>query len=232
MGATVQLLSDVGSGVPDLLVGYNGINYLIEVKNEKTSYGKSGLNNLQESWHDKWKGQVMTVSTIDEALTIFKTNNNLQVMANKAILVGNVGGDPELRETASGTPVVNLSLATTERWKDSDGNRQERTEWHRLFMFGKRAEVIAEYVKKGDRLFVEGSIRYNSYEQDGETKYSTSIEITNFEFLSNNNDGQTNDNSPAKSVKSAAGGKTSGGAKGRGRAAKSQADSEGDDLPF
>lgn len=74
-GATVQLLSNVGGGVPDLLVGYKGTNYLFEVKNITTSYGKTGLNNIQKEWHVNWSGQVNVVTTIDEALTILLTNN-------------------------------------------------------------------------------------------------------------------------------------------------------------
>ena len=70
MGATVQYLSNVGGGVPDLLVGYKGLNYLFEVKNLTTSYGKKGLNELQIQWHVNWSGQVATISNIDEALTI------------------------------------------------------------------------------------------------------------------------------------------------------------------
>lgn len=76
IGATVQLLSNVGAGVPDLLVGYEGINYLIEIKNTNTSYGKSGLNDIQTEWHNNWKGQVIIVSTVDEALTIFQTEDS------------------------------------------------------------------------------------------------------------------------------------------------------------
>lgn len=79
LGASVELLSNVGKGVPDLLVGYEGMNILLEVKNVKTSYGKKGLNELQDDWHLKWNGQVATVTTIDEALTtinkILKTYN-------------------------------------------------------------------------------------------------------------------------------------------------------------
>lgn len=156
-------------------------------------------------------------------------------MVNNVILVGNVGGDPELRSTSGGTSVVNLSLATTERWKDSDGNKQERTEWHRLFMFGKRAEAIAEYVKRGDRLYVEGSIRYNSYEDaEGITKYTTSIEINNFQFLSSNNDAATTNSAPQESRKATRGKPTPGGAKGGRPVSKSkkEANTGDDDLPL
>ena len=78
---------------------------------------------------------------------------------NKVILVGSVGKDPEIRHSQSGSAVASISLATNESWKDKNGDKQERTEWHRLQFFGKLAEIVGEYVKKGQQLYVEGSLR-------------------------------------------------------------------------
>jgi single-strand DNA-binding protein len=100
------------------------------------------------------------------------------VSLNKAMLIGNVGRDPEVRSTASGNKVANLSLATTEAWKDRDGERQERTEWHRVTVFGKLAEVVERWVRKGQMLYVEGQIRTRKYnDRDGVERYSTEIVV-------------------------------------------------------
>lgn len=95
---------------------------------------------------------------------------------NKVILVGNLGADPEMRYLPSGETVVNLRLATTDTWKDKDGNKQEATEWHRVSFFGRQAEVCGQYLKKGSQIYVEGSIRTRKYtDKDGVEKYATEI---------------------------------------------------------
>jgi single-strand DNA-binding protein len=98
---------------------------------------------------------------------------------NKAMLIGNLGSDPEIRTTGSGSRVANFSLATSRRWNDRNGQQQEKTEWHRVVAWDKPfnlVDVIEKYVKKGDRLYVEGEIEYRSYEdKDGVTKYITEI---------------------------------------------------------
>lgn len=106
-------------------------------------------------------------------------------MVNKAILLGNVGRDPELRSLQSGGAVVNFSLATSRRWKDKDGERQEQTEWHQIVAFGRTAEVIAQYVVKGSKLYVEGRIQTRSWDdkQSGEKKYRTEIVADFAQFL-------------------------------------------------
>ncbi len=106
-------------------------------------------------------------------------------MINKVILVGNLGRDPEIRSTASGKPVANLSLATNRRWKDRDGNRQEHTEWHRIVVFGRQAEIAGEFLSRGRQIYVEGRIQTRSWEdgQTGETKYSTEVVCENFQML-------------------------------------------------
>ncbi len=106
-------------------------------------------------------------------------------MVNKVILVGNLGRDPEIRSTTSGKPVANLSLATNRRWKDRGGNRQEHTEWHRIVVFGRQAEVAGQYLSRGRQIYVEGRIQTRSWEdgQTGETKYSTEVVCENFQML-------------------------------------------------
>ncbi len=106
-------------------------------------------------------------------------------MVNKVILVGNLGRDPEIRSTTSGTPVANLSIATNRKWKDRDGNRQEQTEWHRVVVFGRQAEVAGQYLSRGRQIYLEGRLQTRSWEdrQTGETKYSTEIVCENFQML-------------------------------------------------
>jgi single-strand DNA-binding protein len=95
---------------------------------------------------------------------------------NKVILIGNVGETPDVRYFPDGTPVVTLSLATTEKWKDKKTNEQrERTEWHRVVLRGRTAEIAGEYVGKGKELYIEGKNRTRSYEKDGVTRYVTEV---------------------------------------------------------
>ena len=104
---------------------------------------------------------------------------------NKILLIGNVGQDPELRYTDSGTACCNVSLATTEYWKDASGEKKERTDWHSLVFWGKNAETAGEYIKKGIKLFIEGTIQYRTWEDhEGNKKYKTDIKVLNFQFLS------------------------------------------------
>jgi len=103
---------------------------------------------------------------------------------NKVILLGNIGKDPEVRETKSGK-VVNLVLATSERYTDKSGQKQENTEWHNLVVFGKLADVVTKYVKKGDKLYVEGSITTRKWEdKEGNTRYNTDIKVRDLTMLS------------------------------------------------
>ena len=94
---------------------------------------------------------------------------------NKVILVGNLGNDPDMKHTSSGMAIATLSVATTSVRKDKEGNQQEKTEWHRVKLFGKTAEVAAEYLKKGRQVYIEGRIEYGSYEKDGAKVYTTDI---------------------------------------------------------
>jgi len=106
---------------------------------------------------------------------------------NKVILVGNVGNDPECREGGSGA-IANLSVATSDTWKDKNtGERQERTEWHRIVFFNRLAEVVRDYVKKGTKVYLEGRLQTRSYEQDGVQKYSTEIVANEMQMLDSKN---------------------------------------------
>jgi single-strand DNA-binding protein len=95
---------------------------------------------------------------------------------NKAILIGNLGGDPELRSTPSGTPVATFTLATNESWNDRDGQRQERTEWHRIVAWGKLAEICGQYLRKGRQVYIEGRLTTRSWEdRQGNQRKTTEI---------------------------------------------------------
>ncbi len=113
-------------------------------------------------------------------------------MVNKVILVGNLGRDPEIRATASGVPVANLSLATNRRWNDRDGNPQEQTEWHRVVVFGRQAEVAGQYLSRGRQIYVEGRIQTRSWEdrETGEKKYMTEVVCEVFKMLGRRGDGE------------------------------------------
>ena len=103
---------------------------------------------------------------------------------NKVILVGNLGNDPEVKYTQGGMAITTLSLATTSVRKDKDGNQQERTEWHRVKLFGKLGEIAGEYLKKGRQVYIEGSIRYDKFTgADGVEKYFTDIVADEMQML-------------------------------------------------
>ena len=104
-------------------------------------------------------------------------------MVNKVQLLGNIGKDPEVRETKAGN-VANMVIATSERYTDKSGQKQEKTEWHNLVVFGKLADVVAKYVKKGDKLYVEGSITTRKWEdKEGNTRYNTEIKVRDLTML-------------------------------------------------
>lgn len=98
---------------------------------------------------------------------------------NKVILIGNLGRDPEIRYTASGGAIANITLATSETWKDKNtGEQQERTEWHRVVFFGKLAEIVGEYLKKGSKVYVEGRLQTRKWQgQDGQDRYTTEVVV-------------------------------------------------------
>lgn len=144
---------------------------------------------------------------------------------NKVILVGNLGRDPEVKYTPSGDAVCNLSIATTDNWRDkATGEKKENVEWHRVSFFGKTAEVCGQYLKKGSQIYVEGSIRTRKYtDKDGQEKYSTEIRGDSMQMLGGKQDGQqqergASDNSPRRQEPASK--------------PKPSFDDLGDDIPF
>lgn len=110
---------------------------------------------------------------------------------NKVIIVGNLGADPETRYTGSGTAITSLRIATSEQWTDKQsGEKQERTEWHRVKLFGKLAEIAGEYLKKGRQVYIEGSLRTDKYtDKDGVERYSTDIIANEMQMLGGGGEG-------------------------------------------
>lgn len=112
---------------------------------------------------------------------------------NKVILVGNVGNDPEFRVMPNGNGVANVSLATSETWKDKNtGDQQEKTEWHRVIFFNRLAEIVEQYVKKGTKLYIEGRLQTRSWEQDGVKRYTTEIVASEMQMLDSRGGGGGN----------------------------------------
>ncbi len=106
-------------------------------------------------------------------------------MVNKVMLLGYVGRDPEVRSTPTGQPVASFSMATSRRWKDKSGQRQEQTEWHNIVVWGKQAEIAGQYLTKGKQIYLEGRLQTRSWEdrQSGEKRYRTEIVCDNFQML-------------------------------------------------
>jgi single-strand DNA-binding protein len=104
---------------------------------------------------------------------------------NKVILIGNLGADPEVRYTAGGAAVANVNLATTDSWRDKEsGEQQERTEWHRIVFFGRLAEIVGEYLKKGSQIYVEGRLQTRKWQdRDGNDRYTTEIVASEMQML-------------------------------------------------
>jgi single-strand DNA-binding protein len=130
---------------------------------------------------------------------------------NKCILVGQLGADPTVRYNQSGSAQTTISLATSESWKDKDGNMQERTEWHRVKFFGRLAEIAGEYLRKGRQVYIEGSLRTEKYTNaDGVEKYSTDIIAAEMQMLgSTQNSEQGGDSAQGRHAASPSGGRTS-----------------------
>ena len=158
---------------------------------------------------------------------------------NKVILLGNLGADPETRYTASGSAVTNIRMATTDSWRDKQsGERQERTEWHRVVFFGRLAEIAAEYLRKGSQCYVEGQIRTNKWQgQDGQDRYSTEIVASDMQMLGSRGSGGGG-TPPSRRREEDSGSAWPGGGQQRGSAPPAPASSSGppddfdDDIPF
>lgn len=120
------------------------------------------------------------------ALPIESDHKNQQTMKNKVQLIGNLGGDPELKEVGNGQHMLRLSLATNERFKAADGTWKDNTQWHPVVAWGKQAERLSTLVRKGSGLVVEGRLVHRSYEtKAGEKRYSTEVVLTEFHLLAN-----------------------------------------------
>jgi single-strand DNA-binding protein len=158
---------------------------------------------------------------------------------NKVILVGNLGADPETRAMPSGTTVANIRIATSESWKDKQtGEQQERTEWHRVALFGRLGEIAAEYLRKGSQVYIEGSLRTRKWQdKEGKDRYSTEIVANDMQMLGSRGGGGGSEGA------SRGGGRDSGGAPPRdqsdyGESTGAQAGPSGgkddfdDDIPF
>lgn len=114
---------------------------------------------------------------------------------NKVILVGRVGQDPEIRHAANGNAIANFSVATSEQWKDRNtGEKQERTEWHNVVIFGKLAEIAGQYLKKGSQVYLEGKLQTEKYNKDGVDRYSTKIVVSQMQMLGGGNAQQPTQN--------------------------------------
>jgi single-strand DNA-binding protein len=119
---------------------------------------------------------------------------------NKVIVLGNLGADPELRSSPSGVTTCRLSIATSMNWTDKNsGEKKEKTEWHRVVFFGRSAEVIDQYLKKGQQLYIEGRLQTSKYEKDGIERYSTDIIGESFNFI-NSSGSSSNNNQFANDI--------------------------------
>jgi len=153
---------------------------------------------------------------------------------NKVIIVGNLGNDPEIRTMPSGAQVANLSVATTESWKDrTTGEKQERTEWHRIALFGRLAEVAGEYLKKGGQVYVEGSLRTRKWQdKQGNDRYSTEIVGQEMQMLGSprgGGGGRSSDREEGRDYEPAPSG---GGRSGGGGGGTAGGEDFDDDIPF
>lgn len=154
---------------------------------------------------------------------------------NKAMLIGNLGADPEVRSTTNGSRVATLSLATSRQWKNQSGEKQEKTEWHRVVLWNNKASNLADiaekYCKKGDKVYVEGSIEYRSWQdREGQTRYTT--EINGRELILLSGRGGEGAESYAGARAASAGGAPAGGKDQSFEDFPEALDAEDDDLPF
>jgi single-strand DNA-binding protein len=166
---------------------------------------------------------------------------------NKVIILGNLGRDPETRYTTGGEAVTNLNIATSEQWKDKSGEKQERTEWHRVVLFGRQAEVSGEYLKKGRSVYIEGRLQTRKYtDKDGVEKYSTEVIGDRMQLIGGGREGGGDAEFPGDGGGGASRGGTGGGGGGGARRestgggggakpaapGKKNVDDFDDDIPF
>lgn len=152
---------------------------------------------------------------------------------NKVILIGNLGADPEVRYTASGTPVANFNIATSENWTDKQGQRQERTEWHRIVVWSKLAELCAEYLAKGRKVYVEGRLQTRQWDdRDGNKRYTTEVVAQNITFLDSRDGGGAPSGGSSGAPSGGSTGAGSGGSSGGGGFDYGPPPMTDDDVPF
>jgi single-strand DNA-binding protein len=155
---------------------------------------------------------------------------------NKVILIGNLGADPEMRFLPSGESVCNLRMATTEKWKDkATGDMKEATEWHRISLFGRQAEIAGEYLKKGSSAYIEGSLRTRKWQdKEGRDQYTTEIRADRIQLLGGRGSGGGDVDFGSAGGGGGSAPRTGGAGKGAGGAAKKPAapDDFDDDIPF
>jgi single-strand DNA-binding protein len=157
---------------------------------------------------------------------------------NKVMLIGNLGADPEVRSTSNGSRVATLSLATSRQWTTQSGEKQEKTEWHRCVVWNAKgsglADVVEKYLKKGDRVYVEGRIEYRTWQdKEGQKRYTTEINVRDLVMLSGRGDGAAGGG--AEQGRRTDGDKAAGGAQGKEESFEDfpeALDEEDDDLPF
>lgn len=153
-------------------------------------------------------------------------------MLNKAMIIGNLGADPEIRYTQEGTPVATFSVATNEKWKGKDGQQQEQTEWHRIVAWRRLAEICGEYLHKGSKVYVEGKIQTRKWQdQNGNDKYTTEIVAREMKMLDSKGEsgGGTGFGEPPLPPESSSGGSFGGGG---GTGGTGGAGGTGEDVPF
>ena len=154
---------------------------------------------------------------------------------NKVILIGNLGRDPETRYMPDGGAITNISIATTETWKDKAGEKQEKTEWHQVAFFGQLAEIAGEYLKKGSQVYVEGRLQTRKWQdKDGNDKYTTEIVADRMQMLGSRQGmgGGGADREPPPDRAEGGGGQRAAAAKPAGKAAGGKFDDFEDDIPF
>lgn len=118
---------------------------------------------------------------------------------NKVMLIGNLGRDPEVRYTTGGSPVANFTMATTDRWTDQSGERKERTEWHRIVVWGRQAEIAGEYLRKGRSVFVEGNLQTREWtDREGNKRYTTEVRAQRFQMLGRPGGGEASEGGPQR----------------------------------
>jgi len=158
-------------------------------------------------------------------------------MLNKVLLIGNLGKDPEMRSLPSGQAVASFTLATSRRWRDKNGQKQEQTEWHQIVVFGKQAEIAGQYLTKGKQIYIEGRIQTRSWDdrQTGEKKYRTEIVCDNFQMLGGRGGGDAEGGGYPSGAGSGSGGPSYGGGPSyddQGGGGGGFGEPDEDDIPF